>query len=108
MKTFQTIAIETINDIQYIFLNRPEVKNAFNDKMIEELNQVLGDIQDDPKVKALVIQGNGSVFSAGADLNWIKKAVNYAYEENRKDSEEGQEGMKALLEKRKPRWLENQ
>ena len=89
MKNLQTILVETKEDIRYIYLNRPDVRNAFNDKMIDELNETFGEIQNDNQVKALVIRGNGPVFSAGADLNWMKQVVDYTYEENRKDSEIG-------------------
>jgi methylglutaconyl-CoA hydratase len=91
MKNLQTILVETKEDIRYIYLNRPDVRNAFNDKMIDELNETFGEIQNDSQVKALVIRGNGPVFSAGADLNWMKQVVDYTYEENRKDSEKLQQ-----------------
>jgi len=91
MKNLQTITFETIESIGWITLNRPEVRNAFNDKMIDELNTAFEKIHNDPLTKALVIRGNGPVFSAGADLNWMKKVVDYSYEENRKDSKKLQE-----------------
>ncbi len=96
MKNLKTITVETIEGIQYISLNRPEVRNAFNDKMIEELNEAFREIREDTQIKALVIRGNGPVFSAGADLNWMKQVVAYTYEENRKDSEKLQEVFENL------------
>lgn len=96
MKNLKTITAETIEGIQYISLNRPEVRNAFNDKMIEELNEAFREIREDTQIKALVIRGNGPVFSAGADLNWMKQVVAYTYEENRKDSEKLQEVFENL------------
>jgi len=96
MKNLQTISVETTGNIRYIYLNRPDVRNAFNDKMIDELKEAFGDIQNDNQVKALVIRGNGPAFSAGADLNWMKQVVDYTYEENRKDSEKLQQLFESL------------
>ncbi|MGM0531418.1 MAG: enoyl-CoA hydratase-related protein [Bacteroidota bacterium] len=90
MKKLQTITYETVEEIGWISLNRPEVRNAFNDEMIDELNAAFEEIHNS-KAKALVIRGKGPVFSAGADLNWMKKVVGYTYEENRMDSKKLQE-----------------
>lgn len=86
MNEFQTIQFEIKNHTGWLSLNRPDVRNAFNDRMIDELWEAFEEIENSAETKALVLRGNGSVFSAGADLNWMKKVVDYSYEENRNDS----------------------
>ncbi len=86
MNKFKTIEYYTESNISHIVLNRPDVRNAFNGVMIEELHKVIEDISQSYQLKALVISGNGPVFSAGADLNWMKKMVDYSYNENYDDS----------------------
>lgn len=73
------------NKVLTIEFNRPEVHNAFDDKMISELTNEFEQI--DPKQVAMVlIKGAGASFSAGADLNWMKKMAQYSFEENVADS----------------------
>ena len=72
--------------IAYVSLNRPEVHNAFNDELIAELTRVFKKISADPSVRAVVLAGNGKSFSAGADLNWMKKAATYSDDENIEDA----------------------
>lgn len=73
-------------EIQLISLNRPEVKNAFHPEMIAEITDVFSKISSDSKTKAIILKGEGTVFCAGADLNWMKEMVNYNFEQNVKDS----------------------
>lgn len=81
------LKIETSDEYKIVKLNRPEVKNAFHPEMIAEITAVFTDFNLDKKIKAVVIVGEGTVFCAGADLNWMQKMVNYTFEENQKDSE---------------------
>jgi methylglutaconyl-CoA hydratase len=69
-----------------IALNRPEIRNAFNEKMIEELAKVFRHEAADPSVRAVVLRGNGSVFCAGGDLNWMRKSIELSYEGNLQDT----------------------
>jgi methylglutaconyl-CoA hydratase len=69
-----------------IALNRPEIRNAFNEKMIEELSRVFRNEAMDPKVRAVVLRGNGSVFCAGGDLNWMRKSIELTLEGNLEDT----------------------
>ena len=59
--------------IAVITLNRPEVRNALNEELVEELEHVLRDIDGDPEVKVVVVTGQGTSFSAGADIKNLKK-----------------------------------
>ncbi len=69
-----------------ISLNRPEIHNAFNDDLIAQLITEFQAMDTDEKIKLVVLTGEGKSFCAGADLNWMKKMVNYSLEENTKDS----------------------
>ncbi|MCK4313021.1 MAG: enoyl-CoA hydratase/isomerase family protein, partial [Candidatus Cloacimonetes bacterium] len=83
---FETILLEKKNKIAYITLNRPEIHNAFNDKMISELSDVFDDIKEQDDIRVVVLTGKGKSFCAGADLKWMKKMKEFSYEENLKDS----------------------
>ncbi|MGR5062780.1 enoyl-CoA hydratase-related protein [Photobacterium sp. DNB22_13_2] len=70
-----------------ITLNRPNKKNAFDNRCISILLSILLHVRDDSNVRALVLRANGSHFSAGADLNWMKSLADYTVEENIEDAE---------------------
>ena len=65
-----------------VTLNRPEVRNAFNDVLIRELTEWARGVPQDGSVRAVVLQGAGPVFCAGADLNWMSKVAGYSHDEN--------------------------
>ncbi len=68
-------------------LNRPEVRNAFNDTMISEISDFFRGLNEDPRsYRVVIITGAGDSFCAGADLNWMKSMVDYSIEENLSDS----------------------
>jgi methylglutaconyl-CoA hydratase len=69
-----------------ITLNRPEIHNAFNDELINQLTEIFSMMNTDPSVRLVVITGEGKSFCAGADLTWMKKMVDFSEEENYKDS----------------------
>ena len=69
-----------------VTLNRPEVRNAFNEELIAELTEWARSVPADGSVRAAVLQGAGSVFCAGADVQWMAKMVGYSREENLADA----------------------
>jgi methylglutaconyl-CoA hydratase len=69
-----------------VTLNRPEVRNAFNEDLIEALTAFAAGVPTDGSVRAVVLQGAGKVFSAGADVQWMSKMVGYSREENLQDA----------------------
>jgi len=85
-KEYQTITFAIENQIAKITLNRPEIHNAFNDVMIEELLSVFQDISKNKDIRVVVLTGNGQSFCAGADLNWMKRVKDYSYDENLAES----------------------
>lgn len=69
-----------------VTLNRPEVHNAFDDALIAELHGVLDDLAGREEVRLVVLASEGKSFSAGADLNWMKRVAGYTEAENLADS----------------------
>ncbi len=83
---YGTIEIHAEHGVAVLWLNRPEVRNAFNEIMIAELTAAFAELDADPAVRAVVLAGHGKVFCAGADLNWMKRMGEMDFEENRKDA----------------------
>jgi methylglutaconyl-CoA hydratase len=71
-----------------IVLNRPEVRNAFDEVVIDALSACAASAAEDPSVRVVVLSGNGKAFCAGADLAWMAKAVAYSQVENLADAED--------------------
>ena len=80
------ITITQDGNVTTVSLNRPEVHNAFDDKLIRELTVALEQLEDDPKVRVVVLTGAGASFSAGADMNWMKQMAGSDEETNRADA----------------------
>jgi methylglutaconyl-CoA hydratase len=86
MSDYKTIKLETGNGIATILLNRPDIRNAFNEVMIAELTdafQKAGKMED---VRVIILKGEGKSFCAGADLNWMRDVSKYGYEQNYAES----------------------
>lgn len=75
------------NQVVELVLNRPELHNAFNDEMIEEMVQTFKKSKELSHARLVVISGAGSSFCAGADLNWMKRMKEYSLEENEADAQ---------------------
>lgn len=73
------------NGVVEIWLNRPDLHNAFNAEMIQELITAFGNLKN---ARLVILSGRGASFCAGADLNWMKAMKNYSKEENFRDSKE--------------------
>ena len=69
-----------------VTLNRPQVRNAFDDALIAELAAALRALDADPAVRVVVLAGNGPAFCAGADLKWMMRMAGYSYEQNLADA----------------------
>jgi methylglutaconyl-CoA hydratase len=81
-----TLDIQIEGRVAKVFLNRPEVRNAFNDSVITELADTFTRLGNDPGLRAIVLGGHGKAFCAGADLNWMKSMAGYGWEDNRADA----------------------
>ncbi len=69
-----------------VWLNRPEVRNAFNDGVIAELTAAFEGFAAEPGLRAVVLGGRGKAFCAGADLSWMRAMAGYAWDENHADA----------------------
>jgi len=88
--------------IARLTLNRPEIRNAFDDALIAAVTKALRELDADDAVRAVVLGGNGPAFCAGGDLNWMKRMSGYTYEQNVADAK-GLAGMLQTLDRmRKP------
>jgi methylglutaconyl-CoA hydratase len=81
-----TLDIQTQDRVARIYLNRPEVRNAFNDQVIAELADAFTRLGRDPGLRAIVLGGHGKAFCAGADLAWMRTMADYDWEDNRADA----------------------
>jgi methylglutaconyl-CoA hydratase len=82
----QALLVDTRGGVATVTLNRPEVRNAFDDALIAALAATFKALDDDQAVRAVVLAGNGPAFCAGADLNWMKRMAGYGYEQNLHDA----------------------
>jgi methylglutaconyl-CoA hydratase len=69
-----------------VWLNRPEVRNAFNDGVIQELTAAFAGFAQDSDLRAVVLAGHGKAFCAGADLSWMRAMAGYSWAENEADA----------------------
>ena len=81
-----TLKTSLQNGVYSIALNRPEVKNAFNDQVIHDFQSVFDDAAKNPDVRVIVISGEGDVFCSGGDLKWMKESLNLQARDNHADT----------------------
>jgi len=82
--------------IASVILDRPERHNAFDDGMIAEMIELLGKLEQDDGVRVLVLRAAGKSFSAGADLNWMRRMADYDLAQNQDDAMQLAELMRRL------------
>jgi methylglutaconyl-CoA hydratase len=83
---FSNLRLEARGGVARVVLARPGVRNAFDDALIEELTRAFRSLGEDPRVRAVVLSGDGPVFCAGADVSWMRKAGSYSRAENEADA----------------------
>ncbi len=83
-----TVTLEVTRDttVARVFLNRPDVRNAFNDGVIAELAQTFKALAADSSLRCIVLGGRGKAFCAGADLSWMRAMADYDWDQNRADA----------------------
>ncbi len=86
MKQFKTIELEQKDDLAIVWLNRPDIHNAFNETMISELITCFEEINTSNDIRVVLLRGRGKSFCAGADLNWMRDVAKYSFEQNFKES----------------------
>ena len=83
---YQFLTSRREGPVEYLTLNRPELRNAFNEVLGQELTQWAESIAIDEQVRVAVIAGAGKAFCAGADLSWMARMAAYSHEENVRDA----------------------
>jgi len=86
METFTTIQLGVADGVATVLLNRPDIRNAFNETMIRELTEAFQHLDKDPEIRVILLRGEGKAFCAGADLNWMRDVANYSYDQNYDES----------------------
>jgi len=86
MSRHQHLQVARDGHVARVTLNRPEVRNAFNETLICELASAFEELGQDPGVRAIVLAAEGKAFCAGADLNWMKSMAGYSWDENHADA----------------------
>ena len=81
-----SLQIDSTGPIARVTLNRPDVRNAFNEGLIADLTAAFTALGARSDLRALVLAAEGKAFCAGADLNWMKAMAGYSWEENHADA----------------------
>jgi methylglutaconyl-CoA hydratase len=80
------LKIDIERHVAFVILDRPEVHNAFNDALIKQVTEAFTELGQREEIRIIVLRANGKSFCAGADLNWMKRMVDYSHEENLEDA----------------------
>ena len=91
--SFSTLQLEIDGPVARIWLDRPELRNAFDEVVIRELGQAFAEAGAASEVRAIVLGARGPAFCAGANLNWMKRAADFTHQENLADAG----GLAAML-----------
>jgi methylglutaconyl-CoA hydratase len=83
---YETLTVTLADKVATVTLNRPDLRNAFNEQAIAELALAFDELGRNELVRAIVLAANGPAFCAGADLNWMKKMAGYSHDENLADA----------------------
>ena len=98
----QALTLAVNDRIARIKLTRPEVRNAFNDEVIQQLKAAFESVGANSDVRAVVLAAEGPAFCAGADLNWMRRMADYTRDENLADAGQLAAMLKAIYECPKP------
>lgn len=82
----QFLQLELKNQVATVWINRPELHNAFNSQVIEELDGCFQHLNTLEDIRVVILAGRGKSFSAGADLNWMKQAADSSQADNEADA----------------------
>ena len=99
---FETLDIERTGPVATLWMNRPQVFNAFNETLIAELDAACQQLDADPSVRVVVLGGRGKHFSAGADLNWMRRAAEGSEADNLADARRFAGMLRRLARMSKP------
>lgn len=100
--TYKTLIVKKESGVLQITLNRPEVRNAFNDTLIADLSKVFANEALEEDVRVILLSGTGDVFCAGGDIKWMKLSFNYTRDENYRDAKALSDMLEKINECPKP------
>jgi len=83
---YHFLTVKRDGPVEYLTLNRPEVRNAFNEDLIAELTRWAETMREPRDVRVVVLAGAGKAFCAGADVGWMRKTIQYADRQNLEDA----------------------
>jgi len=86
MPSYHHIEIEQRGAVRWLWLDRPDVRNAFNDALIADIAAAFADVEASPEARVVVVAGRGPSFCAGADLNWMRAMAGYSHADNHSDA----------------------
>jgi methylglutaconyl-CoA hydratase len=86
MTHYQHLEVEQRGAIRWLWLNRPDVRNAFNDQLIGEISHAFADVEASADTRVVVVAARGNVFCAGADLNYMRAMSGFSHAENQADA----------------------
>ena len=95
---YKSLLVNVEQHIATVTLNRPQIRNAFNDEMIAELTHAFKTLGEDEQVRVIVLAAVGKAFCAGADLNWMRAMADYSYDENLADADKLAQMLKTIYE----------
>jgi len=99
---FETLTIEHAGPVATLWMDRPDVFNAFNEQLIDELTRACELLDKDEAVRVVVLGGRGPHFSAGADLKWMRRAAEASEQDNLDDARRFARMLHALSTLSKP------
>jgi methylglutaconyl-CoA hydratase len=83
---YRHLEIEDRGAVRWIWLNRPEVRNAFNDALIADIAAAFAAVESAAEVRVVVVAARGPAFCAGADLNWMRSMAGFSHADNHADA----------------------
>ncbi len=86
MADYRHVEIEQRGAVRWLWLNRPEVRNAFNETLVTEISAAFADVEASPDTRVVIVAARGNVFCAGADLNWMRSMAQFTHAENHADA----------------------
>lgn len=92
----ETVKLTVSNGVARVTLARPEVRNAFNAEVIEQLHDFFTEITAADDVRAVVLAGDGKVFCGGADINWMRSSLDLSFDANVGDAERMSDMYRAI------------
>jgi methylglutaconyl-CoA hydratase len=99
---FQALEIQLTGPVATLWMNRPDLHNAFDETLIAELTAACIALDEDKDIRVVILAGRGKSFSAGADLNWMKRAANNGLDDNLNDARALARMLRVLAEMKKP------